>query len=115
VVRAVAVGAERKEVESESIMVGGLLPSRAAVTVSLPFVAAEHVEPMRGAGVKVTDKGRGRREGGGQGTDSHSGLNGCCNFWRRRGNVEVAAIVLRGRDTRKRRGGDEKEKPMPSF
>jgi hypothetical protein len=29
--------------------------------------------------------------------------------------VDVAAIVMRGRDTRKRRGGDGKEKPMPSF
>jgi hypothetical protein len=52
-------------VERESIMVGGLLlPSRVAATVSLPFVAAERVEPMRGASIKVTDKGRGRREVG---------------------------------------------------
>jgi hypothetical protein len=29
--------------------------------------------------------------------------------------VDVAAIVMRGRDTRKRRGGDGKEKPMPSL
>jgi hypothetical protein len=81
VVRTVAAGAWRKEVESESIMVGGLLlPSCAAMTVSLPFVAAGRVKPMQGVGVKVTDKGQGRREGGGQGTDSPDGLNGCCSF-----------------------------------
>jgi hypothetical protein len=35
-----------------------------------------------------------------------------CLVSRERGNVEVAAIVLRGRDTGERRGGDGKEKHM---
>jgi hypothetical protein len=56
VVHAAAMGDGRKGVES--IMMGGLLlPLRTTVMVSLPFVAAEHVEPVRGAGVKVMDKG----------------------------------------------------------
>jgi hypothetical protein len=56
VVHAAAMGDGRKGVES--IMMGGLLlPSRTTVMVSLPFVAAERVEPVRGAGVKVMDKG----------------------------------------------------------
>jgi hypothetical protein len=33
---------------------------------------------------------------------------------RDRGNVEGAAIVLRGRDTEEQRGGDGKEKSIPT-
>jgi hypothetical protein len=78
------------------------------------LVAVERVEPVRGAGVKVTDKGRGRREGGGQGTDSCGGLNGC-GFWRRRPNVKGAAIALHGRDIEEQSAGDGKERLMSTY
>jgi hypothetical protein len=114
VVCTVAAGDEGKEVESESVMVGGLvLLSRAAATGSLSFVVAEHVKLVWGAGVKVTDKGWGRREVG-KAQIAVVALMGAA-ISRDRGNVEGAAIVLRGRDTEEQRGGDGKEKSIPTW